>query len=406
VANATDPMLDGIVVLDFTQYVAGPTVTRLMAALGAYVVKIEPGPQGDLARLLPWLRDGRGSCFVQHNRGKQSLAVDLESDEGLALVKQLVVHADVVVENFGPGVMERRGLDYEALRPLNPAVIMASVSAYGRNGPLAHRVGYDPIAQAHAGIMHMVGDPAGAPTAVGVAISDTTAGLNCFGALGYALFHRERTGVGQHIDISLVDTMFQNHELGVAAYVASEGEYTPGRMGRHHPLVCPCGVYRGPGYWIVLLVLDNQWPNLCLALDMPGLQHDDRFGTAAQRATNQVELIGIIEKWMADQGDDDAIIKIFERHRVPAAKVLTPVDALSDEHFLARGMIDVVADPILGEVKAPGVPLRFSTSPVLQGRPAPLLGEHNAEVLTRLLGWDAGRIEQLHRSGVLLRGDR
>jgi crotonobetainyl-CoA:carnitine CoA-transferase CaiB-like acyl-CoA transferase len=283
---------------------------------------------------------------------------------------------------------------------------MASISAYGREGPLSHRVGYDPIAQAHAGLMHMIGDPDGPPTPVGVAISDTTAGVNCFGALGYALYHRERTGIGQHIDIAMVDTMFQNHELGVTAYSVSDGEYTPKRIGRHHPLVCPCGVYRGPEYWIVVLVLDNQWPQFCTALDMPALQQDARFDTAPQRAVNQAELISLIERWMAEQGTDDAVMKTFERYRVPAAKVLTPVDALTDVHFLARGMIDTVPDPILGEVKAPGVPLRFSTSPILQGQPAPLLGQHNEEVLHRLLGWDTERIEHLHGCGVLVRGDR
>ncbi|MFN0090339.1 MAG: CoA transferase, partial [Acidimicrobiales bacterium] len=160
-----DPILRDVKVLDFTQYVAGPTVTRLMAALGAYVIKVEPAPQGDLARLLPWRRDERSSCFVQHNRGKRSLAVNLNDPAGLELVRDLVRRVDVVVENYGPGVMDRRGLGYAQLRELNPAVIMASVSAFGRTGPLSHRVGYDPIAQAYSGLMHMIGDPDGPPTA-------------------------------------------------------------------------------------------------------------------------------------------------------------------------------------------------------------------------------------------------
>src|SRR4029078_4096829 len=146
--------------------------------------------------------------------GKHSLAVDLADPRGIDLLHALVPEVDVVVENYGPGVMEHHGLGYDELRTLNPALIMASVSAFGRVGPLSHLVGYDPIAQAYSGLMHMIGDPDGPPTAVRIAVSDTTAGVNCFGALGYALYHRERTGVGQHIDISLVDTMLQNHELG------------------------------------------------------------------------------------------------------------------------------------------------------------------------------------------------
>jgi CoA:oxalate CoA-transferase len=317
-----------------------------------------------------------------------------------------VPEVDVVVENYGPGVMEHHGLAYEDLRPLNPSLIMASVSAFGRVGPLSHRVGYDPVAQAYSGLMHMIGDPAGPPTAVGIAVSDTTAGLNCFGALGYALYHRERTGIGQHVDISLVDTMFQNHELGVTAYVVSEGAYEPKRLGRHHPLVCPCGVYRGPEYWIVLLCMDNQWPHLCDAMGRPELTEDPRFVTGPLRAEHQEELIALIEAWMAAQGTDDAVLAILERHRVPSEKVRTPVDALTDEHFLARGMIDVVNDPVLGEVPAPGVPLKFSESEVVQGLPAPLLGEHNVEVLTSLLGWDEERIGALTKDGVLVSAPR
>ena len=400
------PILDGIKVLDFTQYVAGPTVTRLMAALGAYVIKVEQAPIGDLARLAPWLRDGRSSCFVQHNRGKHSLAVDLADPRGVELVRELVPKVDVVVENYGPGVMEHHGFGYDDLRVLNPSLIMASVSAFGRVGPLSHRVGYDPVAQAYSGLMHMIGDPAGPPTAVGIAVSDTTAGLNCFGALGYTLFHRERTGIGQHVDISLVDTMLQNHELGLTAYVVSEGAYEPKRLGRHHPLVCPCGVYRGPEYWIVLLCMDNQWPHLCEAMGRPHLAHEPRFSTGPLRAENQVELIALIEAWMAEQGTDDAVLAILERHRVPSEKVRTPVDALTDEHFLARGMIDYVKDPVFGEVPAPGVPLKFSVSEVAQGLPAPLLGEHNVEVLTSVLGWGEERVAELAELGVLVSAPR
>lgn len=392
--------------LDFTQYVAGPTVTRLMAALGAYVIKVEQAPNGDLARLAPWLRDGRSTCFVQHNRGKHSLAVDLADPRGIELLHALVPEVDVVVENYGPGVMEHHGLGYDELRALNPALIMASVSAFGRVGPLSHRVGYDPIAQAYSGLMHMIGDPDGPPTAVGIAVSDTTAGLNCFGALGYALFHRERTGIGQHVDIALVDTMLQNHELGLTAYAASDGAYEPKRIGRHHPLVCPCGVFRGAEYWIVLLCMDNQWPHLCEAMGRPELTEDPRFVTGPLRAEHQEELIALIEAWMAAQGTDDAALAVLERHRVPAEKVRTPVDALTDEHYRARGMIDVIDDPVLGEVPAPGVPLRFSESQVVQGLPAPLLGEHNVEVLTSLLGWDEQRVAELTKCGVLVDAPR
>ena len=405
-ATTVEPILVGVRVLDFTQYVAGPTVTRLMAALGAYVIKVEPAPAGDLMRRLAWIIDGRSSAYVQQNRGKRSLAVNLDTKEGCDLLRRLVPHVDVVAENFGPGVMEKRGLGYPDLAALNPRVIMASVSAFGRVGPLAHRVGYDTIAQAYSGLMHMTGDPDGAPVNTGIAVADTTTGLNCFGALGYALYHRERTGRGQHIDIAMVDTMFQNHESGLSAYAASKGTYVPLRSGRHHPLLCPCGVFRGPKGWIVLIVTDNQWPGLCRAMGHPELEHDQRFDDTPKRTANQVELIGIIEAWMASQPDDDAVIAAFSEHRIPGERIRSPVDALTDPHYLARGMIDVIHDAVLGELKLPGVPLRFSESPVLQGRGAPTLGEHNQEVLGGILGLSAAEVDKLTAAGVLAQNDR
>jgi crotonobetainyl-CoA:carnitine CoA-transferase CaiB-like acyl-CoA transferase len=165
-------------------------------------------------------------------------------------------------------------------------------------------------------------------------------------------------------------------------------------------------VYRGPEYWIVLLVMDNQWPGLCRAIGRPDLEADPRFADGPRRAENQADLIGLIETWMAAQGTDEAVLATFERHRVPAERVRSPIDALDDEHYRARDMIDHVADPILGDVPAPGVPLKFSEATVLQGLPAPLLGEHNAEVLSSLLGWDAARIDALVEGGVLISAPR
>ncbi|MGE3773259.1 MAG: CaiB/BaiF CoA transferase family protein, partial [Gammaproteobacteria bacterium] len=193
-------ILDGIRVLDFTQYLAGPTVTRLMAEMGAEIIKIETAPGGDPSRLLPAIRDGRSGYFVQQNRGKQSLCLDLRRPEAQEIVRALVGKVDVVVENFGPGVMEKRGLAYKDLAPLNPRLVMASISAYGRESPLSHKTGYDWVAQAFAGIMHMTGPADGPPMPAGGGIADVSSGVHAFSASGYALFHRERTGQGQRRD--------------------------------------------------------------------------------------------------------------------------------------------------------------------------------------------------------------
>ena len=201
-------MLEGYRVLDLSQYLAGAGVTRMMAELGADIIKVEIPPMGDPGRVLPFVKDGRSSFFIHINRGKRSLCVDWDTPEGLQLIKDLVPRCDVVVENFGHGVLEKRGLDYAGIRELNPKIVMASVSAFGRTGPWADRPGFDGIAQAFSGMMHMTGDPERPPSAVGFAISDSSSAVHAFAALGYALLHRERTGLGQHIDIAMVDVMF------------------------------------------------------------------------------------------------------------------------------------------------------------------------------------------------------
>ncbi len=294
----TPHMLSGVRVLDFTQYLAGPTVTRFMAEMGAEIVKVEQAPMGDPARLLPAVRNGRSAYFVQQNRGKQSLCLDFSKPESIALLRDLAKKADVVVENYGPGVMEKRGLDYASLSKLNPRVIMASISAFGRTGPLSHKVGYDFIAQAFSGLMHMTGDPNGPPMFVGMGIGDQSSGVHAFSAIGFALFHRERTGVGQYIDIAMVDSLYHMHEVNIQVWATTKGEYVPKRMGSQHELVSPCGSFKGPEGYIVVLVLDRQWPSMARAMARPELIEDPRFATMRDRAKNRYELAAIVEAWM------------------------------------------------------------------------------------------------------------
>jgi CoA:oxalate CoA-transferase len=211
-------ILDGVKVLDFTQYLAGPTVTRLMAELGADIVKVEQAPGGDPTRTMPFYGNGRSAYFVQQNRGKKSLCLDTSRPEAADVLRDLARHVDVVVENYGPGVLEKRGLDYESLRQVNPKLIMASISAFGRrHSPLSHKVGYDTIAQAFSGFMHMTGEREGPPQFVWVGFADVSAGVHALTGLALALYHRERTGRGQWVDISMIDCLFHSHELNVQA---------------------------------------------------------------------------------------------------------------------------------------------------------------------------------------------
>ena len=397
-------MLSGIRVLDFTQYLAGPTVTRLMAEMGADVVKIEQAPGGDPARLLPLRIGERSLYYIQQNRGKKSLCLDFSKPEATGLLADLAAGADVVVENYGPGVLEKRGLDYASLARRNPRLVMASISAFGKTGPFAHKVGFDLIAQAFSGLMSMTGEPSGPPTWVGLAIADVQTGVHAFGAIGYALFHRERTGQGQHIDVSMVDALYHCLEGNVQACANSGGAFEPTRHGSQHGMVGPMGVYRAANGWIALLVLERQWESFCRAIGQPELAADLRFATGALRGANKAELTALIERWLARQPSDEAALEIFEKHRVAAAPVLSVKDTVTHPYFTARGMVRRVPDPVLGEVTIPGFPFKFGALPELPDLRAPLLGEHNAEVLRERLGLDAARIDALTARGVLVSG--
>ncbi len=396
-----DLILEGVTVLDLTQYLAGAGITRMMAELGADIIKIELPDTGDGARFLPVVLDnGRSAWFVQHNRGKKSLCVDWNTPEGLQIIKDLVPQVDVVAENTGtPEILAKRGLDYESLRQLNPNLIMASVSAFGRTSPYAHKTGYDFIVQAFSGLMHMTGDPDGPPYFVGSSIADTGTAVHAFASLGYALYHRERTGRGQHIDIAMVDCMFHMHEGHLQC--AHFGDYEPKRMGSHHELVFPVGTFKGPQGWIVVLCLDLQWPNFCNALGRPDLIDDPRYKTMPERAARRHELIELTEAWMATFATDAELIAHLESFRVPCSPVLSPTDAIGHPHYEARDMVRWVDDPLAGKVPIPGYPFKFGAQPQLPDLTAPTLGQHNGEILGGRLGMSAERVAELTEAGVL-----
>ena len=400
-SDPTPRMLEALRVLDFTQYLAGPTATRFLAELGADVVKIEQAPMGDPSRALPLVRDGRSIYFIQQNRGKKSVCLDFAKPEAIDLLRGLVRTADVMIENYGPGVLERRGLGWDAVHALNPRLVLASISAFGRTGPLAHKVGFDLIAQAFSGLMHMTGDPAGPPMWVGLGIADVNAGVHAFGAICAALLWRERSGLGQHIDVSMVDAVYHMHEGNVQWYANGDRSVSPTRFGAQHSLAGPMGVYKAPRGWIVILTLERQWPSLAKALGRPELVDDPRFASGLERGRHRTELAEIIEGWMARFPDDAAVLAALERERVPAAPVLSIADSVDHPHFKAREMVRRVPDPLLGEVTIPGFPLKFSAFPEALSLEAPLLGEHNAQVLREQLGLDPSRIDALAQQGVL-----
>ena len=248
--------LQGVTVLDFSQFIAGPVATRIMAELGAEVIKVEVAPGGDLARVLPNIRDGRSAYFVQHNVGKKSLCLDVRKPEAVELLKALAGKVDVLVENFSPGAIGRIGLGWNVVREINPRLIMCSISAFGQHGALAQLKGFDHIAQAYSGVTSMVGNPATAPSLTGVAIGDVGTGITALAAINAALYRQARHGgPGQYLDVALIDFNFQAHEINVQVASTSDGRIHPTRTGSHHPQVVPLGIFKAiEGYITVVAI--------------------------------------------------------------------------------------------------------------------------------------------------------
>ncbi len=396
-------ILSGYRVLDFTQYIAGPTATRMMAEMGAEIIKIEIAGNGDRTHDLPYVKDGRSGYYIQQNIGKKSVCIDVKNPAGLAIIRELIPKVDCLVENFAPGVLARMGVSYEAARTLNPRIVMCSVSTFGQTGPLAHLPGYDFIAQAYSGITSMIGEPDGPPFFPMAALGDVSTGITAALAIVAALLHRERTGQGQYIDISLLDTYFNCHHTAVQMYSMSGGEIKLTRSGKHLPYSAPCSMYRGHDHYLIIAGgVEHQWQQLCRAMGRPDLAEDPRFRSNADRVKYQDELFEIIQGWITSLPGDEAVIARLNEYRVPAAPVLSIEEAINHPHLRERGTVRRIDDPIAGELEIPGYPLRFSAFPGDSGLSAPLLGQHNDEVLREYLGYSSERIRDLTRDGILV----
>ncbi len=394
-------VLDGYKILDFTQVLAGPTITRLMAEMGAEIIKVELSPKGDFSRGLPFLKDGRSAYFIQQNRGKKSLCIDAKNPKGLEILKALVEKVDVLVENFAPGTIKRLGLEYHTVREINPRLVMCSVSAFGQTGPLADRPGYDYIAQAYAGVTYMTGEPDGSPYFPATAQGDVGAGVHALAAIACALLYRERTGKGQYLDISLLDAYFPCHDFNVQIYSASKGAIKPKRSGTQHYAACPVGLFKGKEIYLFIIALDHQWPFLCRAMGRPELAEDPRFANNAKRVENMAEVIKVIEEWLASTPSDDEAMRVLEEARVPAAPVLSIEQAVNHPHLRHRRTVRRITDRAFGEFDIPGMPLKFSEFPEELPLEAPFLGEHNEEVLCKYLSYTSEQVRLLEGEGIL-----
>ena len=400
--QATEHVLSDLRVLDLTRALAGPSCTRMLAEMGAEVIKVEPAPNGDMIRRISVFGNNRSLYFVQQNLGKKSLCVNLRDPRGLALLAELIPKVDVVVENFKPGVIAGMGLGYERLRELKSDIILCSISALGQSGPLADKPGYDYIAQAYSGVTSMIGEPGDAPYIPLVGLGDVSTGVHAALAIVSALRYRDRTGEGQHLDIALLDVYYHFHEVNVHAYSGSGGAIQPTRAGRHMTYVCPGGVFRGKGGYLVIMAFLHHWPDLCRAIGRPELASNPDYETDAKRLTRREEIVTMVEDWLQTFPDVASAVAHLERHQVPVAPVLSVAETVHHPHHRQRGTVRTVHDPLHGDFDMPGMPLKFSRFPQDLPLQAATLGQHNQEILTTYLGRSPEEVQRLRAEGVVV----
>jgi formyl-CoA transferase len=378
--------LDGIRVVDLTQVMAGPFCTMLLGDMGADVIKVEP-PAGDLSRSMGGdrlrLEGGDHAPFFALNRNKRSLTLDLKLADDRGVFLALARTADVLVENFRPGVTQRLGVDYESVAPHNPRLIYASISGFGQKGPYADRPGFDLIAQGMSGIMSVTGEPGGAPVKCGVPIADLSAGLYAANGILAALVARERTGNGQYLETSLFESALALSVWETAEYWAT-GE-APQPLGTAHRLNAPYQVFRTrDGHVTVAALSDQQWQQLCRVVDRPALAADARFASNGARMANRPALARELATALAGRSTAEWVERLLAAG-VPAGPLHDYDQVMNDPHTHARQMIEEVDHPVAGTVRTLGFPVKMTGTPLRVRRPPPLLGEHNAE-LRRELG--------------------
>lgn len=392
--------LTGIKILDFTRVLSGPYCTALLADLGAEIVKVE-APQGDEYRHVGPFRDGESALFQLVNRNKQGLALDMKQPAGREIAKRLALQADVVVENFRPGVAERLGLGADALMAENPKLIHASISGFGQNGPQAELPAFDLVAQAMSGFMALTGEPDGPPMKIGESIGDLAAGLFASWAILAALVERGRTGQGRRLDVAMMDSLIALLPTAAAQWMF--GPAPPRRVGNRHPLSTPFGTYRAADGHLVICVLNApQFARLTACMGLPELAADPRFATDELRTRHEPELRALIEGWLAALPVDEAVARLMQEG-VPASAIAEAAEVFAGPQVAARGLLPETTHPRLGAIRTMEQPVHFSGLARGRQRPAPALGEHNAQILTAWLGLEEADIHALTQANIISR---
>ena len=392
--------LAGIRVVDYSHFLAGPFVSRCLAALGAEVIKVERPTAGDAGRTHAYLVDGQSGYYLQQNMGKKGLCVNIKDPRGLDLIKKLVASADVFVENYRPGALEKLGLGYAALSATNPGLVYCSVSAYGHSGPDAPRPGFGLIAEAKSGIMAMVGSPGEAPPLLRIALGDMYTGANAVGAVCAALLGRVKSGRGQHIDLALYDCLVSMHEYAIQCYTLSGGKEIPQQSGHDLPNSTLYGVFTATdGHVVIAAQVDDAWKRFAALIGGETLASDTRFHSQAGRNENRQEILALARAWVEQRSVAECLQQL-DAIDVPCAKVQNIAEVLADPQIAARGMIVEQEHPVLGKVRLGNLPFHFSGYDTTIRSAAPLLGQHNREVAGEL-GYSSAEIDAMVGDGVL-----
>ncbi len=389
--------LDKIKIIDLTRFVAGPFCTQLLADMGAEVIKIESQDRGDETRYQGAVVKGESRYFVGLNRNKKSLTLDLKKEEGKGILRRLVREADVVIENFRPGVMRSLGFDYESLSKINPRIIYCGISGFGKDGPYAQRPAFDFIAQGLSGFMSITGFPDREPVRTGIPISDSIAGLYAAYGILAAWIARQTTGRGQEIQISLVDAM-----VSVLSYLSAEylavGK-APQRFGNDHPVICPYGTFQASdGYINIAPSGQPMWERLARSLGLEDLIHDARFETNALRVQNRQELNRRVNEITCRKTMTEWI-EFLNKEGVPCGPINNIAQALEDPQIRHQKMVLEVEQPT-GKVRILGFPVKMTETPAAIQRPSPQLGEHTGEILADL-GFSRDQIQEFKKKGAI-----
>lgn len=396
--HATGP-LDGIKVLDFSRILSGPYASMVLADLGAEVIKIEPIGTGDETRNFPPFKGELSHYYIALNRSKKSIALNLKSPEGVRIAQDLAAQSDIVLENFRPGVMDRLGLGYEALRATNPRLIYGSITGFGKDSPHGDRPAFDIVAQALSGVMSVNREPGQAPNKLGIPLGDMAGSIfSLFGLLA-ALHERNATGIGRHIDVAMLDSLIALQ--GYLSQIYFVTGQNPEPVGTQHPSIVPYGSFpTADGYVIVACLTERFWHNFARCLDREDLIEDPRFAIYEQRLANRAKLEPLINARMA-QDTTAYWLDRLEKFDVPSAPILSIAEALEQPHVSERGLIESVIHPRAGDLKLVRGPIRFDGAGPMASRPPSLLGADTRDVLETSLGLTREEISQFVKSGAV-----